>query len=320
MHAMLPYHHRQRNEILMDEVTLCDAAPMYELPYNLNEPDDLPTLIRKSVGIAPSRISELHGSMIGQVYRLDFPDGTALVAKHNPAPDARLDIEAEMLRQLRTPDVIRVPDVLFESRHLLIQEMIPGVHLEPPAKADACKQLAALHEVTSPQAGLGGTTLNGSLEIPSPWTDSWIEFFRDHRLRFTADAARDKGDLLPEYWERAHLLAGRLDDLLIEPEACSLMHGEVWPANVLSLGDRVTGFIDPSTCYGDPELELAYMSLFGEFSNETLQSYAAIRPLAPGFWSTRRYVYAVYPALMHVLYFGDRFVPLLNEMLTKSGV
>lgn len=293
---------------------------MYELPYNLNEPDDLPTLIRKSVGIAPSHISELEGGMIGQVYRLDFADGTTLVAKHHPAPDARLDIEAEMLRQLRTPDVIRVPDVLFESRHLLVQEFIPGSHLDPSAQADACKLLAALHEVTSPQAGLGGTTLNGSLEIPSPWTDSWIEFFRDHRLRFTADAARESGNLSPECWERSHALAERLGDVLIEPTTYSLMHGDVWSANVLSIEDRVTGFIDPSTCYGDPELELAYMSLFGEFSDETLQSYAAIRPIAPEFWSSRRYIYAVYPALMHVLYFGDRFVPLLDEMLTKSGV
>lgn len=317
---MLPYHHYHAVRDIDGSANTIDAAQMYELPYNLNEPDDLPTLIRKAVGTVPSNISELDGGMIGQVYRLDFPDGAVLVAKHNPAPDARLDIEAEMLRHLRTPDVIRVPDVLFESRHLLIQEMIPGVHLEPSAKGDACRMLAALHEVTSPRAGLGGTTLNGSLEIPSSWTDSWIDFFRDHRLRFTAVVARENGNLLPEHWERAHLLAERLDDLLIEPEACSLMHGDVWSANVLSLGDHVTGFIDPSTCYGDPELELAYMSLFGEFSDETLQSYAAIRPLAPEFWSTRRYVYAVYPALMHVLYFGDRYVPLLDAMLTKSGV
>ena len=296
---------------------------MNTLPYNLNEEDDVPTLILKAIGSRPVTVDELSGGMIGTVYKATFADGTAVVAKHNPAPDARLDIEAEMLRNLRTPDVIPVPDVLSESRHLLIQELIPGVHLEPVAHADCARLLAGLHEVVSDQAGLGGTTLNGSLPIPSPWTDSWIAFFREHRLLFTADAACDRGRLTPEFQERAHRLAERLDDLLVEPDACSLLHGDVWSANVLSVGNRVSGFIDPSTCYGDPELELAYMSLFGGFGDagsEMFATYHALRPIPPEFWQIRRYVYATYPALMHVLYFGERYEPLLDRILTGAGV
>ena len=299
---------------------MCEATVMTEdftLPYNLLEEDDLPTLIAKAVGTRPHTLTPLAGGMIGTVVRATFADGETLVVKHNPGEGARLDIEAEMLRALRLPDVIRVPDVLFASPTLLVQEFLPGDHLGPDAHADAGRQLALLHGVTSDRAGLGGTTLNGDLEIPSPWTDSWIAFFREHRLRFTAEKATPR--LPAGFCDRIERLIARLDDLLIEPDACSLLHGDVWSANVLASGDHVTGFIDPSTCYGDPELDLAYATRFGNLGEAFLNAYTAIRPLAPGFIE-RAAVYAVYPALMHVYYFGDRYVPTLDRLLAESGV
>lgn len=119
---------------------------MYDLSYNLNEPDDVHTVMQKAVGMRPITVVEMDGGM---------------VAKHDPGADAYLEIEAEMLRNLRTPDVIRVPDVYFESRHLLVQEFIAGAHLEPATREDACRKLAAVHEITLPKAGLGSTTLDG---------------------------------------------------------------------------------------------------------------------------------------------------------------
>lgn len=290
----------------------------YALPYSLVEDDDLPTLIAKATGSRPTALEPLAGGMVGTVHRATFADGDELVVKHAPDDDARLDIEAEMLRALRLPDVIRVPDVLFASPSLLVLEHLPGEHLQPAAHADAGRQLARLHEVTSPQSGFGGTTLNGTIELASPWTDSWIAFYRDHRLRF---AARVAGPRLPAgVAERIERLSERLDDLLTEPDAASLLHGDIWPANVLSSGDRVTGFIDPSTCYGHPEMELAYATTFGNLGADFLNAYTAMRPFAPGFQERRAPIYALYPALIHLHYFGDRFLPTLDRLLTDSGV
>jgi fructosamine-3-kinase len=294
---------------------------MYELPYNLNEEDDLPTRVMKAVGERPIVLEPLPGALVAEVYHATFRDGTSVVVKYDPEPEARLDIEAEMLRNLRTPEVIPVPDVYHASRHLLIEELIEGDHLQPAAHDDAGRLLAALHQVTSPEAGLGGETLNGSILLPSPWTSSWIEFYLEHRLTFAADLARDGGQLPDSYWERVQTLVSRMDRLVEDPPACALLHGDVWDANVLSRGDTVAAFIDPSTCFGHPELELAYMSLFGRFGDADapiFRAYHDINPIAPGFWETRRYVYGVYPALIHVVYFGERFLPLLDEFRTRS--
>ncbi|MGC4190588.1 MAG: fructosamine kinase family protein [Thermomicrobiales bacterium] len=290
----------------------------HALPYSLVKDDDLPTLVMKVVGSRPTTLTPLSGGMFGTIHRATFTDGEDVVVKHNPDEDSRLDIEAEMLRALRLPDVIRVPDVLFASPNLLVLEFLPGGHLQPAAHADAGRHLARLHQVTADRAGLGGTTLNGTIELPSPWTDSWIAFYREHRLRFSAAIAAPR--LLAGFSERIERLAECLDSILIEPDACSLLHGDVWAANVLSSGDRVTGFIDPSTCYGDPEMELAYATVFGDLGDDFLDAYAAIRPLASGFRERRAPVYAVYPALVHVHYFGDRFMPTLDRLLTESGV
>lgn len=192
---------------------------MYDLSYNLNEPDDVHTMMQKAVGMRPITVVEMDGGMVAKVSRVDVRDGTTMIAKHDPGADAHLEIEAEMLRNLRTPDVIRVPDVYFESRHLLVQEFIAGAHLEPATREDACRKLAAVHEVTLPKARLRSTTLDGWIEIPSRWTDSWIEFFDDHRLRFAADAALAACNLSVQHWDRAQLLALRLGDLLVEAES-----------------------------------------------------------------------------------------------------
>ncbi|MGB3331096.1 MAG: fructosamine kinase family protein [Thermomicrobiales bacterium] len=288
------------------------------LPYSLIEDDDLPTMVAKAVGTRPVTLTPLPGGMFGTIHRASFADGTDLVVKHLPEDDARLDIEAEMLRALRLPDVIRVPDVLFASPHLLIQEFLPGNHLEPAAHADLGRHLARLHAVTSDQAGLGGTTLNGSLPLPSPWTDSWITFYRDHRLRFATHLVSER--LPAGFTDRLERLAERLDDVLIEPDASSLLHGDIWSANVLSQGELVTGFLDPSTCYGDPEMELAYAITFGRLGEAVLDAYTAIRPLAPGFREHRAPIYAIYPALIHIHYLGDRFVPTLARLLDECCV
>jgi hypothetical protein len=117
---------------------------MYDLSYSLNEPDDVHTMMQKAVGMRPITVVEMDGGMVAKVSGVD------------------------------------VPDVYFESRYLLVQEFIAGAHLEPAAHEDACRQRAAFQEVTLSKARPGSTTLDGWIEIPTPWTDPWIEFFRDH--------------------------------------------------------------------------------------------------------------------------------------------
>ncbi len=269
---------------------------------------------------APVRsISPLAGGMIGRVVQVSLADGTSIVAKEAGTTGASLEIEASMNRHLRETGVVPVPSVLHASTDLVLLEFMPGDHLTAEAHADLGRLIARLHDVTAPAFGFGSETLNGAFPLPNDWHDAWIPFFRDNRLIHSADAAVANGTLTPEFRDRIDRLCEGLDAILVEPERPSLLHGDLWSANVLATGPNVTALIDPSVVYGHPELELAYAIGMGGVGDGFIKSYSARRPIDGDFWARRIHAYQIYPAIMHVYYFGARYEPLLDRCLTGAG-
>ncbi len=276
--------------------------------------ETLETRVGRLIGDTVTRSRTLTGGLMGDVVRMDLERRGPVVVK-TAGPDALLTLEAEMTRHLRAAGTIPVPDVIAAADDLLVLEFVDGVHLQPEAEAHCGELLASLHHVTGDAFGFGGNTLNGRLVLESPWLASWIDFYREHRLRYSL-ALVDGYHPLPNPMRRdLERIVDRLDSLLREPDRPSLLHGDLWAANVLSVGDRVTAFLDPSACYGDPELELAYVDAWQSFGASFWDAYSATRPIDDGFFQVRRHVYALYPLLIHVYYFGDRFLPRLADAI-----
>jgi fructosamine-3-kinase len=257
--------------------------------------------------------------MIGRVVKVTLADGTPVVAKEAAGSGANFELEAAMVRHLGQTGIVPAPQVLHASSTLLLLEFMPGHHLTAAAEPALGTLIARLHEVTAPAFGFAGSTLNGSFVLPNDWHPAWIPFFRDCRLRYAADAAVANGTLTVAFRERIEGLCARLDGLLTEPDAPSLLHGDLWSANVLATGPEVTALIDPSVVYGHPELEIAYAPGMGGMGASFVDAYTRRRPLAAGFRETRRHVYLTYPAIMHVFYFGKRYEPWLDQCLTAVG-
>jgi fructosamine-3-kinase len=167
--------------------------------------------------------------------------------------------------------------------------------------------------------GLEEPTLIGGLHQPNPWADSWLTFFREQRLLYMGREAVRRGRLPEAIFGRLAEFAAHLDRWLMEPQRPSLIHGDVWTTNVLALGDQVTGFVDPAIYYADPEIELAFITLFGTFARPFFTRYQEIRPLAPGFFEERRDIYNLYPLLVHVTLFGGGYVHSVDETLQQFG-
>ena len=115
-------------------------------------------------------------------------------------------------------------------------------------------------------------------------------------------------------------LAERLDEYLEEPERPSLVHGDVWSANVLAEGDRITAFLDPAIYHADPEIELAFISLFNSFGDAFFERYGEIRSLRDGFFEERRDLYNLYPLLVHVYFFGGGYLDSVRVTLRRFGL
>ncbi len=259
------------------------------------------------------------GGCIGEVYRAELADGTPVVAKVDRAGEAHLEREAYMLGYLRANSDLPVPEVYHSSETLLLMEFVEGGGSISGAEAHAAELLAALHGVTADAYGHERDTLIGSLSQPNPWTGSWVRFFRDQRLLYVARVARESGRLPAGLHARVEGLAQRLDDFIAEPDRPSLIHGDVWAGNVLAKGDRITAFLDPAIYHADPEIELAYISLFNSFGERFFGRYAELRSVRPGFFEERRHLYALYPLLVHVYYFGGHYVDSVEITLRRFG-
>ena len=273
--------------------------------------------IEQHFGQCPHSIRQLGGGMIGRVYQVVLPGERTIIAKVGDTP---LSIEGYMLRYLAEHSALPVPDVLYSSDSLLLIEFVVGSsHFTVPAQRHAAQLLAALHEVSAPLFGLERDTLIGSLHQPNPWTESWVDFFREHRLIYMAGEARRAGMLPDALFARLEKLAAQIERWLIEPDAPSLIHGDIWATNVLAVDGRITAFIDPAIYYGHAEMELAYVSLFNTFDSAFFQHYHRLRPLAPGFGEERRDLYNLYPLLVHMRLFGGGYVGSVERIVQGFG-
>ena len=226
-----------------------------------------------------------------------------------------------MLRYLREKSDLPVPEVFHGSETLLLMEYVEGTgRFTGEAERHAAELLADLHAITAEGYGHERDTLIGSLDQPNPWTENWIEFFWERRLLYAARVANGAGRLPDEDLSRVGRLAERLEDLIEEPNPPALVHGDAWRGNVLAKGGRSSAFLDPAIYHADPEIELAFISLFNSFGGAFMQRYAEILPIRDGFFETRRDLYNLYPLLIHTYYFGGGYLGSVQRILARFGV
>ena len=278
------------------------------------------SIIEVALAQKPVSIYPLHGGMIGDVYRIDMADGQKLVAKTADASSGTLDVEGYMLDYLNKHSSLPVPEVIHSEPALLIMTFIEGnSHFSDVAEQHAADLLTALHAISAPAFGLERDTLIGPLHQPNPLTQSWIDFFRDQRLRYMAALAAESSRLPASLLARIERLAEQLDKWLEEPDQPSLIHGDIWSTNVLATQNRITAFIDPAIYYAHAEMELAYITLFNTFGQAFFERYHTLRPVEPGFFEVRRHIYNLYPLLVHVRLFGGSYVSAVDQTLRRFG-
>jgi fructosamine-3-kinase len=276
------------------------------------------------LGQAVVQRTSLHGGCIADVAKVELADGTLVVEKRRrgAAAGGNLELEGWMLGYLARESRLPVPEVLLASADQLVLAYVPheaGSSAEA-AQVDAARQLAALHAITRERFGLERDTLIGPLPQANQPTARWVDFFREHRLLAMSASAEASGRLPPAFARRLERLAAKLDALLAEPEAASLLHGDLWAGNLLYGADRVAAFIDPAIYFGHPEVEIAYTTLFGGFGESFYAAYAEARGIGSGFFEERADLYNLYPLLVHVQLFGRGYLAPIDRTLQHHGL
>jgi fructosamine-3-kinase len=162
--------------------------------------------------------------------------------------------------------------------------------------------------------GFSADNYIGQTRQKNTGTDSWIEFFRNSRLKVQMELAAgyfDKDDR-----QRCQNLLDNLDNYLVEPEFPSLIHGDLWSGNVMPDQNGSPVLIDPAVYIGHYEADIAMTELFGGFSPEFYDAYHEIIPKESGY-AERRDLYNLYHLLNHLNLFGRSYLTAVRRILKR---
>ena len=192
--------------------------------------------------------------------------------------------------------------------------------LNQNTEINAADFVAALHSVSNKQFGLKKTTHIGGLRQPNMRCKSWINFFRDQRLIFMSDQAFKENQLPLEKKLRIDNLCNNIHKWIDEPPMPGLIHGDLWGGNIICQKNQLRGFIDPAIYFANPEIELAFSTLFSTFNHNFFDRYQEHHKINSGFFEERRHIYNLYPLLVHLRLFGGQYLFQIEKILKRFGV
>ena len=227
-----------------------------------------------------------------------------------------LDAEADGLEALSNTDSIRVPNPIVKDRlgstGLLAVEFLDLQNSRPDYPRLA-HDLARLHRTQGEAYGWHRNNYLGASEQANSFDSDWAQFFRDNRLGYQFQLARENG-----YGAKLATLESSVLDAVVtilnqhEPEP-SIIHGDLWRGNCGFIADGVPVIFDPAVYFGDREADLAMMRLFGGFPESFYDAYQREWPLHSG-WQLRQTVYNLYHILNHLNLFGRSYLQQAESM------
>ncbi|MBR0090305.1 MAG: fructosamine kinase family protein [Lachnospiraceae bacterium] len=297
--------------------------------------DALYALYGEGVSVKDRRA--VHGGDCNDAHLLTLTNGARVFLKSNSFKNAGFfTAEAGGLAAIAGTKTLATPKVLAygadkaEGIAFLLMEYIE----EGRRKADFFeafgRNLAAMHKTTPPvnmpegkPYGFHEDNIIGFRpQINTPHAD-WISFYRDCRLSPQLRDAQAAGYLSKEDLRQADSVMAHLDRWLTEPEAPSLVHGDLWGGNYMTASDGSTMIIDPAAYIGHREVDLAMSEMFGGFPAAFYRAYREAYPLQPGY-EDRRPLYDLYQMLNHLNQFGTAYLGSVRRILqglahTASG-
>ena len=282
--------------------------------------------LETALGSAIVQSKPLSGGDIADVSLLTLADGRQVVAKRPrmDQPDTT-SVEKMMLKHLAANSLLPVPNVLYQTKGILVLSYMPhqGVSDGAAAAKNAARQIAALHRVhpkgSRPFYGFKKDTYIGPLAQQNKSSDNWCDFFRERRLLSMATSCVRTGRLPQASMERIDNLARHLEDFLPATPASSLLHGDLWAGNMLIDGGQIAGFIDPAISYGHNEMDLAFIDLMGGLDPIFFKAYNEHLPIEAAFFQHRKALYQIWPLLVHVRLFGGGYVGQVEAIVDRLG-
>jgi len=270
------------------------------------------------------RQQTVSGGSINAAFVLSDEKNRYFVKTNASGRQDMFEAEALGLQALAASNTVRVPKpVCYGDDQLKSYIVMEYLELDGSAnQSELGEQLAAMHQLCEKQFGWSIDNTIGATPQINDWTESWLEFWRQHRLGFQLKLAAQNG-----YTGQLQSLGEKLliempvlfENRIIKP---SMLHGDLWGGNAAGLADGTPVIFDPAFYYGDREADLAMTYVFGGFTANFYASYQNAFPLDEGF-AIRKIFYNIYHIINHLNMFGGGYhgqaIDMLEQVLAEIG-
>ena len=258
------------------------------------------------------------GGCINAAYSIESKNNRYFVKLNAKNKHCMFEAEAAGLAELSKADAMRVPNVICtgvigSESYIVLENLNLSTH---GSMQEFASQLVKQHRVTQKQFGWQQDNTIGSTTQLNALNDHWPTFWREQRLGFQLELAKQNG--------ASHHLLNNGERLQAEFEqffesyqpVASLLHGDLWSGNYAFTETGEPVIFDPATYYGDREADIAMTELFGGFSADFYRIYAENYPLNDGY-ALRKTLYNHYHILNHYNMFGGGYESQSNGMCEK---
>ena len=262
-------------------------------------------------------ITYVAGGDINEARCIQLSNGEMIFVKFNSiANKGFFESEEIGISAIAATDTIQVPKLLFRGedesagKSFLAMQYIRGTDRVENFWEIFGESLAAMHRADAStftgdgRYGFNSNNYIGATVQINSTRDSWIDFFRDYRLRpqfKMAEIYFDTSDI-----KKIYKLLDKLPELLTEPDHPSLLHGDLWSGNYIVGDDGKAWLIDPAVYVGHAEADLAMTELFGRFPEAFYNAYSNVNAIDP-VYKDRRDLYNLYHLINHLNQFGSTY-------------
>jgi len=284
-------------------------------------PSPITAAIQQHTG-AINELTPVGGGCIANATRLSAEKGMFFVKWGTHHVAKTFAAEAAGLQALRVSgSPLVIPEVISiesgEQGYILLEWLNQG-HASTQSWEAFGRGLAALHRTSVQAFGFEEDNFIGRSPQVNTTRDTWPDFFRACRLEPQVQMAREAGRWPKEWNGWLDNLYNRLEMLIPSLPEASLVHGDLWGGNFMTLTSGKIALIDPAVYYGHREVDLAMTELFGGFKKSFYEAYWEAWPLEDGY-SERKELYNVYHLLNHLNLFGASYERGVEKVLKRFG-
>lgn len=267
-----------------------------------------------------SKKQYVSGGDINEAYQLILANGKTVFMKQNSKRNIDFFVqEIKGLQEMKSTQSISIPTIygygVDGNYSFLLMEFLESGKKIPDFWTVFANELAEMHRFNvGNHFGFMNDNYIGASKQINTTCDSWIEFFKEYRLRPQIQWASSY--FSSQEIEKLNVLYEHIQDLLVEPIHPSLIHGDLWAGNYMTGFDGKAWLIDPACYWGHAEADIAMTELFGGYPKEFYEAYKKTGLLQHGY-EKRRDLYNLYHLLNHVQLFGYGYVSSVLSIVYK---